>query len=121
MSYAQDIIKKAKENLIGHIRYGVGLIDLTVNTHESIEEEPYTTEDDWKHNPSVEVETDNTYLDVEDCTYETRKVVKVTATETDIIVETEEGDELYGKNIGIESLIGISDCIDESYKNLLHK
>ena len=121
MSYAQDIIKKAKKNIIDHIRYEVSLIDLAVNTHESVDEEPYTSEEDWSHNPSVEVETDNTYLDIEDYTSETRKVVKVSSFGDGIIVETEEGDELFGHNIGIEDLAGISDCLDTAYKKLTHK
>lgn len=121
MSYAQDTIKRAKKNIIDHIRYEVSLIDLAVNTHESVDEEPYTTEEDWSYSPSVEVETDNTYLDVEDYTSEKRKVVKVSAFGEGIIVETEEGVEFFEDNISIEDLAGISDCLDTAYKKLTHK
>ena len=121
MSYAKDLIEKARKEIILHIQYKVRLINLAVNAHHDADEEPYTSEEDWSYNPPVEVETDNTYLDVEDCTSETRAVVKVSIFGPHIIVETEEGDEINGENIGIEDLAGISDCLDESYKHLAHK
>ena len=121
MSYAKDIIKRARKNIIDHIHYEIGLIDLAVNAHHDADEEPYTSEEDWLYNPVVEVATDNTYLDVEDYTSETRKVVKISTFGQGIIAETEEGDEICGENIDIDYLVGISDCLDDSYKHLVHK
>ena len=119
MSYASEVIERAKMDIIGHIKYEVSLIDGIVNKHNDADEEPYTSEEDWSYNPAVEVATDNTYLDVEDYTSETRAVVKVSSFGKGIIVETEEGDELFGNNIGIDDLAGISDCLDTAYKKLV--
>jgi hypothetical protein len=121
MTYAKNIIKRAKANIIDHIRFEVSLIDLIVNKHETADEEPYTSEEDWPYSPSVEVDVDNSYLDVEDCTSETRAVVKVSSFGKGIIVETDEGDELCGETIDIDDLAAISDCLDMAYKKLAHK
>lgn len=120
MSYAKDLIEKARKEIILHIQYKVRLINLAVDAYDA-DEEPYTSEEDWSYNPPVEVETDNSYLDVEDYTSEKRKVVKVSIFGSHIIAETEEGDEINGENIGIEDLAGISDCLDDAYKHLARK
>ena len=119
MSYASEVIERAKMDIIGHIKYEVSLIDGIVHKHNDADEEPYTEEEDWSYNPSVEVDTDNTYLDVEDYTTEMRKVVRVGVFGNGIVVETEEGDELTGNNIMIDYLVGISDCLDTAYKKLV--
>ena len=72
MTYAENIIKRAKANIIDHIRFEVSLIDLIVNKHETADEEPYTSEEDWPYSPSVEVDVDNSSLDVEENITESR-------------------------------------------------
>lgn len=119
MTYAKNIIKRAKANIIDHIRFEVSLIDLIVNKHETADEEPYTSEEDWPYSPSVEVDVDNSYLDVEENITESRKVVRITTEgDKEIFIETEEGDELYGKDLSITELSAISDCVDRAYDTL---
>lgn len=118
MTYARTIIDKAKTDLIEHIRYEIHLIDTAVN----LTEQDSTTEEDWPYSPTIDVETDNTYLDVEDYTSERRKVVKVSYYESkDILVETYEGDEIFGTHLSVDELASISDCLDFSYKKLCGK
>ena len=61
MSYAKDIIKRARKNIIDHIHYEIGLIDLAVNAHHDADEEPYTSEEDWLYNPVISDCLDDSY------------------------------------------------------------
>ena len=83
---ATDILKRAKKAIIDHIKYETMLIDTAVNNHESAEEPAYTSEEDWSYSPSVSVLVDNSYLDIEDDTYESRKVVKVSVEDNEKVV-----------------------------------
>ena len=122
MSYAKDIIKKARKNIIDHIHYEVGLIDLAVNTHHDADEEPYTSEEDWSYSPSVSILVDNSYLDIEDDTYESRKVVKVSVEDNErVVIEVEDGIEINPSTLDAEELEGICNCLETSYKKLTHK
>lgn len=119
MSYAQDVIKKAKTNLISKIKFEVGLIGTAVNA----EDHNYTDEGDWVWNPAINVPVDNSYLDVEDDYSERRKVVAIGIDELDgeekVFVNTYEGDEIFAENLSVEELGGICDCLVESYKHLI--
>lgn len=122
MSYAQDIIKRAKKNIIGHIRYEVSLIDTAVNNHETAEEPYYTSEEDWPYSPSVSVLVDNSYLDIEDDTYESRKVVKVSVEDNErVVIEVEDGIEINPSTLDVEELADICSCLEISYKKLISK
>ena len=122
MTFAKDVINKAKTKLIIKIKFEVGMIATAVNA----EDHNYTDEGDWVWNPAIDVPVDNYYavLDMEDNDYsERRKVVSIAIDEIDgeekVYVNTEEGDEIFCENLSVEELGGICDCLEESYKHLV--
>lgn len=119
MTYAQDVINKAKADLIGKIKFEVGMIGTAVNAKDH----NYTNEGDWVWNPAINVPVDNSYLDVEDDYSERRRVVSIAVEEIDgeekVTISTEEGDEIFAENLSVEELGGICDCLVESYKHLI--
>ena len=124
MTFAKDVINKAKTKLIIKIKFEVGMIATAVNA----EDRNYTDEGDWVWNPAIDVPVDNSYLDVEDdysedYYSERRKVVAIGIDELDgeekVFVNTYEGDEIFAENLSVEELGGICDCLEESYKHLV--
>ena len=116
MSFASDKIKQVKNELIGFIKFETELICRAVNGNT--EDGIYTTEEDWNWNPAIEVDVDESYLDVEDYCTERRKVVAINITNDKVIVSTEEDDEIYAENLSVEEIETICDCLAESYKSL---
>lgn len=116
MSFAQERIKKVKDELIGFIKFESELICRAVNANTK--DGVCTTEEDWKWNPAIEVPVDNSYLDVEDYCTERRKVVAIAIEGDKVIVTTEEKDEIYAENLSVEELGAICDCLAESFKSL---
>lgn len=119
MSKAQDILFKAKVEIISHIRYEINQIHSLVHK-DNDDELPYTSEEDWPFSPAIRVVVDNSYLDVEETTYETRKVVTLSIEDDEnIIVEDENGSEHKIKNLTIEELAFIADTLETSYFKLI--
>lgn len=119
---ATDILKRAKKAIIDHIKYETMLIDTAVNNHESAEEPAYASEEDWSYSPSVSILVDNSYLDIEDDTYESRKVVKVSVEDNErVVIEVEDGIEINPSTLDAEELADICNCLETSYKKLTHK
>lgn len=119
MSKAQDILFKAKVEIISHIRYEINQIHSLV--HKDYDDElPYTSEEDWPCSPAIRVVVDNSYLDVEETTYETRKVVTLSIEDDEnITAEDENGNEHKLKNLTIEELAFIADTLETSYFKLI--
>lgn len=119
---ATDILKRAKKAIIDHIKYETMLIDTAVNCHETADEPAYTSEEDWPYSPSVSVLVDNSYLDIEDDIYESRKVVKVSVEDNErVVIEVEDGIEINPSTLDAEELVDICNCLETSYKKLIAK
>jgi hypothetical protein len=119
---ATDILKKAKKAIIDHIKYETMLIDTAVNIHHDAEEPAYTTEEDWPYSPSVSILVDNSCFGIEDDTYESRKVVKVSVEDNEkVVIEIEGGIEINPSTLDAEELEGICNCLETSYKKLIAK
>lgn len=119
MSFAKNIIKEVKENLIKNIIHGISIISDAYG--RDVEEDGlYTDEDEWPWSPAINVSVDNSYLDVEDDIVERRKVVQVCEKDGTIFVMTYEGDEIFGEKLSVEELGAISDCIEETRNGLVH-
>lgn len=116
MSKARDIFDKAKADLISHIKYETEQISLIVSGGG---DNSHTEEEDWMYNPSVMVDVDNSYLDVEDTITESRKVVEIEVGNGRVQIITEEGDDIDAKYLSVEELYAIADCLEKSYFSLV--
>lgn len=66
----------------------------------------------------INVEVDNSYLDVEDICYERREMAEVLVLLDDtIIVRDEDGDEWNDREISLEDLAHVSDLLELTYLN----
>ena len=115
---AHQLAKKFKTELIEFINYEVGLISKALK-HD--EEDIYVDGSELAWHPSIDVNVDNSYLDIYDETYERREVSLISNGDGKPFVETEEGDEIYLENLGCEDLITIADAVEDTYNNIIKR
>lgn len=121
MSRTSDIISKAKADIIGFIKHETELIS-KIYGNDPDEDGIFTESGDWPYSPMIQVPVDNSYLDVEDDIYERRAIERVYVQDDGkVIVETEEGDEIYCENLSVEEIATIADCLEKVYTDIIKK
>lgn len=117
---AHKLAKKFKSELIEFIIYE---LDLTSNIfkHDEDEDGVFVDGDELAWCPSIDVNVDNSYLDVYDDVTERRKVTMISCGEGKPFIHTEEGDEIYLENLCCEDLIAIADAVEDTYNNIIKR
>lgn len=113
-----NIIQNAKKELTTLIRKNVISLYKKFGLPKPEENEPYVIEAENLLRPvSIDVEVDNSYLDVEDTCYERQAVSSIMMDADGVITVSTENDEFFLENLSVEELSAISDALELTYKS----
>ena len=115
---AYEIIQNAKKEIVDLIGTEASLLYKKLELPEPEEDEAYVIEASDLHRPvSINVEVDNTYLDVDDTCLEIREVEQIIVERDGTVTIVTEDGEYSTDDITIEELANISDAIELTNKN----
>ena len=115
-----DIINDARKKLVDFIAFEVRNIYLLLNGQEPNfeEDEEYVVDIEGL---TIKVETDNSYLDVEETTMENRTITEVRVSLDGNIFLVGYGDdtEIEWKDISTDELVGLANILENQYLNIV--
>ena len=115
-----DIINDARKKLVDFIVFEVRNIYLLLNGQEPNfeEDEEYVVDIEGL---TIKVETDNSYLDVEETTMENRTITEVRVSLDGNVFLVGYGDdtEIEWKDISTDELVGLADVLENQYLNIV--
>ena len=115
-----DIINDARKKLVDFIVFEVRNIYLLLNGQEPNfeEDEEYVLDIEGL---TIKVETDNSYLDVEDTIMENRTIteVRVSLDGNVFLVPYEDDTEIEWKEISTDELVGLANVLENQYLNIV--
>ena len=115
-----DIINDARKKLADFIVFEVRNIYLLLNGQEPNfeEDEEYVLDIEGL---TIKVETDNSYLDVEDTIMENRTIteVRVSLDGNVFLVPYEDDTEIEWKEISTDELVGLANVLENQYLNIV--
>lgn len=115
-----DIINDAREKLVSFIIFEVRNIYLLLNGQEPNfeEDEEYVVDIEGL---TIKVETDNSYLDVEETTMENRTITEVRVSLDGNVFLVGYGDdtEIEWKDISTDELVGLANVLENQYLNIV--
>ena len=115
-----DIINDARKKLVDFIVFEVHNIYLLLNGQEPNfeEDEEYVVDIEGL---TIKVETDNSYLDVEETTMENRTIteVRVSLDGNIFLVAYEDDTEIEWKDISTDELVGLANVLENQYLNIV--
>lgn len=116
MTKARDIIERAKKELVDFICYEVPLLYKKFGWYEPEEEEDYIINGgDLCHSVTIKVETDNSYLDVNERTFEDVEVAEIVVSNDGEVLIGSEEDEFTINDITLDELAKIADALEQTY------
>ena len=115
-----DIINDARKKLVDFIVFEVRNIYLLLNGQEPNfeEDEEYVVDIEGL---TIKVETDNSYLDVEETTMENRTITEVRISLDGNVFLVGYGDdtEIEWKDISTDELVGLANVLENQYLNIV--
>ena len=115
-----DIINDARKKLVDFIVFEVRNIYLLLNGQEPNfeEDEEYVVDIEGL---TIKVETDNSYLDVEETTMENRTITEVRVSLDGNVFLVGYGDdtEIEWKDISTDELVGLANILENQYLNIV--
>lgn len=115
-----DIINDAREKLVSFIIFEVRNIYLLLNGQEPNfeKDEEYAVDIEGL---TIKVETDNSYLDVEETTMENRTITEVRVSLDGNVFLVGYGDdtEIEWKDISTDELVGLANVLENQYLNIV--
>ena len=115
-----DIINDARKKLVDFIVFEVRNIYLLLNGQEPNfeEDEEYVVDIEGL---TIKVETDNSYLDVEETTMENRTIIEVRVSLDGNVFLVGYGDdtEIEWKDISTDELAGLANVLENQYLNIV--
>lgn len=115
-----DIINDARKKLVDFIIFEVRNIYLLLNGQEPNfeEDEEYVVDIEGL---TIKVETDNSYLDVEETTMENRTITEVRVSLDGNVFLVGYGDdtEIEWKEISTDELVGLANVLENQYLNIV--
>ena len=115
-----DIINDARKKLVDFIAFEVCNIYLLLNGQEPNfeEDEEYVVDIEGL---TIKVETDNSYLDVEETTMENRTITEVRVSLDGNVFLVGYGDdtEIEWKDISTDELVGLANVLENQYLNIV--
>ena len=115
-----DIINDARKKLVDFIAFEVRNIYLLLNGQEPNfeEDEEYVVDIEGL---TIKVETDNSYLDVEETTMENRTITEVRVSLDGNVFLVGYGDdtEIEWKEISTDELVGLANVLENQYLNIV--
>ena len=115
-----DIINDARKKLVDFIAFEVRSIYLLLNGQEPNfeEDEEYVVDIEGL---TIKVETDNSYLDVEETTMENRTITEVRVSLDGNVFLVGYGDdtEIEWKDISTDELAGLANILENQYLNIV--
>ena len=115
-----DIINDARKKLVDFIVFEVHNIYLLLNGQEPNfeEDEEYVVDIEGL---TIKVETDNSYLDVEETTMENRTITEVRVSLDGNVFLVGYGDdtEIEWKEISTDELVGLANVLENKYLNIV--
>ena len=115
-----DIINDARKKLVDFIAFEVRSIYLLLNGQEPNfeEDEEYVVDIEGL---TIKVETDNSYLDVEETTMENRTITEVRVSLDGNVFLVGYGDdtEIEWKDISTDELAGLANVLENQYLNIV--
>lgn len=115
-----DIINDARKKLVDFIVFEVRNIYLLLNGQEPNfeEDEEYVVDIEGL---TIKVETDNSYLDVEETTMENRTITEVRVSLDGNVFLVGYGDdtEIEWKEISTDELVGLANVLENQYLNIV--
>ena len=115
-----DIINDARKKLVDFIVFEVHNIYLLLNGQEPNfeEDEEYVVDIEGL---TIKVETDNSYLDVEETTMENRTITEVRVSLDGNVFLVGYGDdtEIEWKEISTDELVGLANVLENQYLNIV--
>lgn len=115
-----DIINDARKKLVDFIVFEVRNIYLLLNGQEPNfeKDEEYVVDIEGL---TIKVETDNSYLDVEDTIMENRTIteVRVSLDGNVFLVPYEDDTEIEWKEISTDELVGLANVLENQYLNIV--
>ena len=124
MKSAQDIINNARFEIITHIITLMRKIDAYLETGDkrlmtNSEESVLLNFDDCVSAPSILIEVDNSYLDVEETCREVRtRDFMLTSDDHDFYVGDRVNSEVKAEDISTDDLIEIAKVLEETYNDM---
>lgn len=116
MTKAKTIIADARKKLMEFIRFEAPLMYKKLGWAEPDEDEDYEIfGSDLCRTIRINVEVDNSYLDVEDTCYEDVEVASIIVSRDGDILVTSEDDEWDAERLSIEELADIAEVLELSY------
>lgn len=116
MTKAKTIIADARKKLMEFIRFEAPLMYKKLGWAEPEDDEDYEIlGSDLCRTIRINVEVDNSYLDVEDTCYEDVEVASIIVSRDGDILVTTENDEIDAKKISLEELADIAEVLELSY------
>lgn len=120
---ADGIIKIARGQIVDFLKYEMRMLYTKLTFGDNrlavAEGEPIEIEaDDLPRCPSVDVEVDNSYLDVDDCCSEPRKLESLILDENgELTIVVEVDVELNVDDISINDLVAITNAVQYAYEH----
>ena len=117
MGKASTILAQARQEIKSFINFELPLLYKKIYGCDKEEDENYSIcTGDLKSPIFINVEVDNSYLDVDDTCYERREIAEIVLEEDDSLTFIEEeGEEWSDSDITIDELAMISESIQEAY------
>lgn len=116
MTKAKIIIADARKKLMEFIRFEAPLMYKKLGWAEPDDDEDYEIfGSDLCRTIRINVEVDNSYLDVEDTCYEDVEVASIIVSRDGDILVTSEDDEWDAERLSIEELADIAEVLELSY------
>ena len=116
MTKAKTIIADARKKLMEFIRFEAPLMYKKLGWAEPDNDEDYEIfGSDLCRTIRINVEVDNSYLDVEDTCYEDVEVASIIVSRDGDILVTTENDEMDAERLSIEELADIAEVLELSY------
>ena len=118
MTKAQTIIAKAKAEIIKFICFEAPLLYKKFGwDYDPEEDENYVIPTGDLEPIYINVEVDNSYLDIHDRTYEDVEIAEIIVSpEGEVWLTNEDGDDWTTDEINVEELANIADAMERAYK-----
>lgn len=114
---ATAILANARKEIMDFIRFEIPLLYKKIYGRDKEKDEEYSIcTGDLGTDIFINVEVDNSYLDVEDTCYERREIAEIILNEDGgLTLVNEDGDEWYDNYIDFNELAAISNAIEKAY------
>lgn len=116
MTKARNIIERAKKELVDFICYEIPLLYKKFGWYEPDEDEDYIINSgDLCHSVTIKVETDNSYLGVNERTFEDVEVAEIVLSKDGEVLIGSTEDEFTINDISLNELANIADVLELTY------